>query len=91
MNAATDAKRAGEILAMLLRQKRDLAEGGTLPVRVVLSPADYRLLQRYHAGLGMLPDMNQDYITRYSVLGLPVHIAEKTLGFLQDEKITRED
>lgn len=63
---------AEEILLTILAQKRELVAAGRRPSRVVLSIRHYRTVQSFHASLGELPDPAIDYITRYTIFGLPV-------------------
>ena len=71
---------AQEILLVLFSQKRDLIAAGGTPSRVVLSQQNYRTVQRFHASLGELPNPEIDYITRYTVFGLPVFTEEGSDG-----------
>ncbi len=66
--------RAEEVLAELWRQIRESREGGGRPVRIVLDPEAYRLVQDYRAALGTAAAPELDYLARHSLFGLPVYI-----------------
>ncbi|MFP4424982.1 MAG: hypothetical protein ACLFPP_00875 [Spirochaetaceae bacterium] len=66
--------RAEAIIAEIYRQFKELQEAGGTPRSVVMTMEQYRRIQRYHASLGETPAPAFDYISKYSVLGLPVLI-----------------
>ena len=57
-------------------QRKQLVASGRRPNRVVISRADYRTIQDYHRGLGVLPEGVEDYISQYSLFGLPFFLDE---------------
>lgn len=65
-----------EIIAEIWKQRSGLIEKGRQPERVILSAADYRKVQDYHARLGELPKPDMDYIQKDSLFGIPVFIGE---------------
>jgi hypothetical protein len=66
--------RAEEIIVEALRQKNEALSRGRTPTGVVLSRANYALIQRYHAGLGEVQGAVDDYIGKYSLFGMPIYI-----------------
>ncbi|MFP4331454.1 MAG: hypothetical protein ACOC45_06535 [Alkalispirochaetaceae bacterium] len=66
--------RPEELIAEIYRQLRELQEAGKRPASVVMTMAQYRAVQRYHASLGETPAPAFDYISRYSIMGLSVLI-----------------
>ena len=66
--------RAEALIAEIYRQFRELQDRGRSPGSVVMSMDQYRNIQRYHASLGETPAPAFDYISKYSILGLPVLI-----------------
>jgi hypothetical protein len=65
---------AEELILLVLKKRREKEERNEQPTRVVLSMANYRKIQQYHAELGELPNESIDYITRDTVFNLPVYI-----------------
>ncbi|MFP4563520.1 MAG: hypothetical protein ACLFRY_09440 [Spirochaetia bacterium] len=68
--------KAEEIIAEVWRQKSEMIKKGRQPGRVILSAADYRKIQEYHARLGELPKPDMDYIQKDSLFGTPIFIEE---------------
>ncbi len=66
--------RPEEVIVNIYRQKAALLQEGKTPSRVILSRAYYDMLQRYHANLGELKDAGNDYITKYTIFGIPVYL-----------------
>ena len=66
--------RAEELIAGVWKQNLECLHEGVTPGKVVMSKSNYELLQRYHAGLGLVRDGAEDYITRYSLFGLTIYI-----------------
>jgi hypothetical protein len=66
--------RAEELIASVYRQKRSLVEGGKAPEKVVMSKANYDILEDYRRKLPPYPLGVPDYITRDSLFGLPIYI-----------------
>lgn len=73
-DAGTEEPRAEELLVDIWGRITAARERGEEPERVVLSMRNYRLIQRYHARLGLLENSELDYISRYEVFGLPVYV-----------------
>jgi hypothetical protein len=67
---------AEELILLILKKRREKEARNERPTRVVLSMANYRKIQQYHAELGELPNQDIDYITRDTVFNLPVYIDE---------------
>lgn len=70
---STDQPRAEELIVEIYRQIQRLRTSGH-PTRVVLNRVQYDLLQAYRARLGELPDEQPDYLEKYAVFGLELHI-----------------
>jgi len=54
------------------RQRSEALAGGRAVSRVVMSPSDYELIQRYRARLGELPERGVDYLDRYRLFDLEI-------------------
>jgi hypothetical protein len=67
---------AEELILLILKKRKEKEARNERPSRVVLSMANYRKIQQYHAELGELPNESIDYITRDTVFNLPVFIDE---------------
>lgn len=67
-------ERPEEILATILKAKRDAFEAGKALSRIVMPMSYYRLLQEYHARLGEAPYDTFEYLSRYEIMGLPIFI-----------------
>jgi hypothetical protein len=65
-----------EIIAEIWRQRTELIKDGRQPERVILTSADYKKVQEYHARLGELPKPDMDYIQKDSLFGIPVFIED---------------
>ena len=72
--AEKEDRSAEELILLILKKRQAREEQGERPVRVVLSMANYRKIQQYHAELGELPNEDIDYITSDTVFNLPVYI-----------------
>jgi hypothetical protein len=68
------APRPEEILAEILKAKREAFEVGRSLNRIVMPMSHYRALQDYHANLGEAPYDTFEYLSRYEVMGLPIFI-----------------
>ena len=71
---AATGPRPEEILATILKAKRDAFDAGKALTRIVMPMRYYRALQAYHAGLGEAPFDTFEYLSRYEILGLPIYI-----------------
>jgi hypothetical protein len=72
--AEKEDRSAEELILLILKKRKAREEQGERPARVVLSMANYRKIQQYHAELGELPNEKIDYITSDTVFNLPVYI-----------------
>jgi hypothetical protein len=63
-----------DIIAEILRQRRELESTKRKPERIVMSMAAYRAVQDFHARLGELPNPDIDYIRKYRIFGLDIFI-----------------
>jgi hypothetical protein len=72
----THEKRAEELILEVYRQRGALAVDGRRATRVVMNPASYRTIQRYHAMLGEMPEGTPDYIDRYRLFDLEICIED---------------
>ncbi|MFP4432301.1 MAG: hypothetical protein ACLFPV_13705, partial [Spirochaetaceae bacterium] len=68
------APRPEEILAEILKAKREAYEAGRSLSRIVMPISHYRALREYHAHLGEAPYETFEYLSRYEVMGLPIFI-----------------
>ena len=68
--------RAEELIVEIYRQRSELAERGLIPERVVLSAAQYKLIQDYRSRLGDLSRRDADYLDLYRVFDLEICIEE---------------
>lgn len=73
---SSSSVRAEELILDVYRQRRELLEQGREAQRVVMSPAHYRSIQRFHALLGELPEGAVDYIDRYRLFDLEICIED---------------
>ncbi len=83
--------RAEAIIAEIYRQFKELQEAGRTPRSVVMTMEQYRRIQRYHASLGETPAPTFDYISKYSILGLPVLIDSSSELRVTDEAAAPEN
>jgi hypothetical protein len=67
-------REAQELLLAIWKRRTELVEQGKQPEGVVLSRAQYELLQSYNARLGELPNQQLDYIEKYRVFDLPIYV-----------------
>jgi hypothetical protein len=67
-------REAQELLLAIWKRRTELVEQGKQPGGVVLSRAQYELLQSYNARLGELPNQQLDYIEKYRVFDLPIYV-----------------
>ena len=67
-------REAQELLLAIWKRRTELVEQGKQPEGVVLSRAQYDLLQSYNARLGELPNQQLDYIEKYRVFDLPIYV-----------------
>ena len=72
--SSAEEPRAEELLVEIWGRITAFREGGGEPERLVLSMRNYRLIQNYHARLGLLENNELDYISRYEIFGLPVYV-----------------
>jgi len=70
--------RAEELINRVYTQKSDLLRSGHRPERIVMSRANYDLLEDYRRRLAPLPPGIPDYITRYTLFNLPIYIENDT-------------
>ena len=66
--------RAEELIATVYKKKRSLLDGGRSPEKIVMSKANYDILEDYRRRLPPYPPGVPDYITRDSLFGLPIYI-----------------
>ncbi|MFO8064416.1 MAG: hypothetical protein ACQETQ_03545 [Spirochaetota bacterium] len=65
---------AEELIALILKRRKEKEERDERPTRVVLSMRNYRKIRYYHATLGELPAEHIDYISEDTIFNLPVYI-----------------
>ncbi len=68
--------RPEELIVEVYRQYREQIEAGGRPTRVLLTTSQYNLLQSYRARLGEMPDNQLDYLERYAIFGLEMHVSD---------------
>ena len=68
--------RAEDIIAQVYKHKTELEAQGKKPERIVLTRAQYELVQAWHLGLGLPPPGLQDYVSRYEIFGIPIFIED---------------
>ena len=66
--------RAEELINSIYKQKAELLKSGAKPEKIVLSRANYDLLEDYRRKLPPLPLGIQDYLTQYTLFDLPIYI-----------------
>lgn len=71
------------MIVEIYRQRRALADTGHHPTRVVMSQAHYRLIQDYRATLGDAPEGKVDYMDRYRLFDLEIHIEQVDEPFVE--------
>lgn len=72
--------RAEELLVELWKQVLENREKGRGAEAVILTPAQYRILQEYRKKLGDLPNPDLDYLTPYTLFNLPIFIDSSGWG-----------
>jgi hypothetical protein len=70
--------RAEDIIAQAYKYKSEFEAQGKKPERIVMTRAQYELVQAWHQRLGELPPGMQDYISRYELFGIPIFIQDST-------------
>lgn len=65
---------AEELIALILRCRKDKERRNEPVTRVVLSMPNYRKIKHFHATLGELPAEHIDYISGDTIFNLPVYI-----------------
>jgi len=68
--------RAKEHIVEIYRQRSELIEAGLTPVRVVVSPGHYKVLQAYRGRLGDLDGPVIDYLDPYRVFDLEICVED---------------
>jgi hypothetical protein len=76
--SAASGPRPEEILATILKAKRDAFDAGRSLTRIVMPMSYYRALQEYHARLGEAPYDTFEYLSRYEIMGLPIFIENES-------------
>ena len=66
--------RAEEIIAAVYKRRSEIVREGRRPEKVVLSKANYDLLEDYRRRLPPFPPGIPDYITQYSLFDLPIYV-----------------
>ena len=66
--------RAEELINDIFKQKTQLSKSGHTPEMIVMSKNNYDLLEDYRRRLTPFPDGVPDYITQYTIFGLPIFI-----------------
>jgi len=68
--------RAEELIVEIYRQRSELIDAGNKPVRVVVSPGHYKVLQAYRGRLGDLDGPVIDYLDPYRVFDLEICVED---------------
>jgi hypothetical protein len=66
--------RAEDIIAQAYKHKSDLEAQGKKPERIVMTRAQYELVQAWHRSLGDPPPGVRDYVSRHELFGIPIYI-----------------
>ena len=66
--------RAEELINCIYKQKADLLKAGNRAEKIVMSRTNYDLLEDYRRKLPPFPPGIPDYLTQYTLFGLPIFI-----------------